>query len=522
MTEISSSQEFFSELELLLNERKYQEAKARLTRRLASDPLNRDAGLYLLLVTVIIEGPLPHQHEINRLRGLSDLSETGKDVVRRVFLLAFNAAEKEGREKQAWVYQRLLRRLLLNQPLDHSTRPNTPVVLPAGEPPHSRTKKYDLPSSEKKRSVWIPRIRQSVVQWRPTISPQTLLSIAAVTLVTAVIPYFLLRHAPIITQVSATISPAPHILSTRNTVLVEKIAFPRNSGQNAVNRDTLQELVNQQLPILVHAYDTWARKNSNLMGTVLVGLKVDQAGNVAAVENLGSRLTDSAFHSAVLDALRKWKFPNVSLAGSELIIPLLFVPQGIAPDPIVRWERALKLSLDQPKTGLTARAQLIPDKLDKVSANLMPQNFVLLVTAILLWAMSLFLVTEAAKNQLWALGGDGAPDPHSGVDMSQLLSCLFVFLWFTRGLLTHPSHDPLQFVSQLFAHPEQLTPGIFVAVFPPLILGLVKLITTVGAIRAKATKDVEQKNRLWVSLVYMALHGIVAIGAAIFLSYSLL
>src|ERR1700747_1332343 len=117
MTEISSSEDFFSGIEVALNEGKYKEAKALLTQHLARNPRDREAGLYLLLVNVTLEGPVRHEREINRLRALSDLSETGKDVVRRIFLLAFNEAEKQGRQKQAWVYQRLLRRLLLHQPL---------------------------------------------------------------------------------------------------------------------------------------------------------------------------------------------------------------------------------------------------------------------------------------------------------------------------------------------------------------------------------------------------------------------
>ena len=50
-------------------------------------------------------------------------------------------------------------------------------------------------------------------------------------------------------------------------------------------------------------------------------------------------------------------------------------------------------------------------------------NFVLLLIALLLWAISIFLVAEAAKNQKWAFGGTGGmPEPYSGVAMSQLLS----------------------------------------------------------------------------------------------------
>jgi len=114
-------------------------------------------------------------------------------------------------------------------------------------------------------------------------------------------------------------------------------------------------------------------------------------------------------------------------------------------------------------------------------------QFVLLLIALLLWAISLFLVGEAAKSQRWALGGpEGMPEPYSGVAMSQLLSCLFIVLWIARSYLSiRPAQDPLYFISQLLVRPEQLTPGFLLGVFPPLIVGVVKLITALVVSRGE-------------------------------------
>src|ERR1043165_4146669 len=103
-------------------------------------------------------------------------------------------------------------------------------------------------------------------------------------------------------------------------------------------------------------------------------------------------------------------------------------------------------------------------------------NFILLLLALFLWAISLFLVAEAAKSQKWALGGDGLPDPYSGVGMSQFLSFLFVLLWAARVFLMSQPQDPFHFLSQLLVKPDQLTAGILLAVFPPVVVGLVKLV----------------------------------------------
>jgi hypothetical protein len=146
-------------------------------------------------------------------------------------------------------------------------------------------------------------------------------------------------------------------------------------------------------------------------------------------------------------------------------------------------------------------------------------NFVLMLIAVLLWAISLFLVGEAAKSQRWALGGPGGmPEPYSGVGMSQLLSCLFVFLWLARVfLLTRPAPDPLRFIPQLLASPEQLTPGLLLAVFPPLIVGVVKLVTALVVSHGEMETAIERRNRSWVTSVFIALHLIIAIAAAILL-----
>jgi len=146
-------------------------------------------------------------------------------------------------------------------------------------------------------------------------------------------------------------------------------------------------------------------------------------------------------------------------------------------------------------------------------------NFILLLIALLLWAISLFLVAEAAKNQKWVWGErDGIPDPYSGVAMSQLLSCLFIFLWLARAfVLTQPTQDPFHFVSQLLVKPEQLTPGILLAVFPPLIVGLVKLITALVVSRGEMENEIERRNRLWVTSVFIVLHLLLAVAAAMLL-----
>jgi hypothetical protein len=147
-------------------------------------------------------------------------------------------------------------------------------------------------------------------------------------------------------------------------------------------------------------------------------------------------------------------------------------------------------------------------------------DFVLFLFSITLWMVSLFLVGEAAKSQKWAFGGaEGLTDPYAGVAMSQVVSLLFIFLWFLRiFFMNRPAQDPLYFLSQLLVRPQQLTPGILLANFPPLILGIVKLITALVVSRGSAEDELKRRNRLWVTVVFVALHLIIALVTTIVLA----
>ena len=143
-------------------------------------------------------------------------------------------------------------------------------------------------------------------------------------------------------------------------------------------------------------------------------------------------------------------------------------------------------------------------------------NFVLFLLALFLWAISLFLVAEAAKSQKWALGRNGLPDAFSGVAMAQVLSSIFILLWAARVfLITQPQQDPVHFISQLLVRPEQLTGGILLAVFPPVIVGLVKLITALVVSCGDVETVTEQHNRISVTSVYLVLHLIIGVASAV-------
>ena len=136
-------------------------------------------------------------------------------------------------------------------------------------------------------------------------------------------------------------------------------------------------------------------------------------------------------------------------------------------------------------------------------------DFFLFLVSITIWMFSLFLVNEAAKSQEWDLtNADGMPNPNSGVRMSIWVSIFFILLWLLRTVLLAPlPKEPLQLLTQVLDRPGPFTPGFLMASFPPLIVGLVKLTTSLTASRWRKSVDTEDhRGRLRVNLVLLGLH----------------
>jgi Bacterial SH3 domain len=135
MAEIVRSRRVFSQIEFFLSEAKYEYAEALLFQLLNQDPSDRESRLYLLLVNVTREGPVLYEEDIDQLRNLSNLDDNEKEIVRKLFVLGFKSAKKEGRKDQIWAYQELLRRLLLNQQLEPPIPRSSARTPPAHQEP---------------------------------------------------------------------------------------------------------------------------------------------------------------------------------------------------------------------------------------------------------------------------------------------------------------------------------------------------------------------------------------------------
>jgi hypothetical protein len=373
MIESACSQQNSYEIEPLLNEGKYEEARVLLSCSLEQDPSDRESRLYLLLVNVMLNGPIAYENDIDKLRDLVDLSNTEKEIVRRIFVLGFEAADKDGREEQAWVYQRLLRRLLLAQALDQPIYKDSARIPPTNENPAPKLSDDTLVPFRNRHPVrlkdkvvmlgkliaaclkkmWLPVQASFRRTWqntgRPKVSPRGSLAITAVALLLIPIAYFGAPRGNTTKETPNYTNPTPSLPLPRPELTSS--VFPRDPVLPSRHRDDprtyrkqVHAILAGQLSDLRRAYGDWSQKDRNLMGSLLIKMRVDSNGHVIQAEEKTSRLTDAAFSKVILGEARKWKFPKFNGETAEFIVPLVFVPRGMDPRTIVRWEKAFTSS----------------------------------------------------------------------------------------------------------------------------------------------------------------------------------
>jgi hypothetical protein len=90
-------------------------------------------------------------------------------------------------------------------------------------------------------------------------------------------------------------------------------------------------------------------------------------------------------------------------------------------------------------------------------------------------------------------------------------------VWRIFGLV--PAEGPFHFIWQLLEKPAT-DAGNLVAVFPPPLVGYETYYRD-GA-QGEPQNEIERRNRLWVNGVFISLHLIFAIAAAVFLARSIL
>jgi len=133
---------------------------------------------------------------------------------------------------------------------------------------------------------------------------------------------------------------------------------------SASTQEILEQVAVDHLARLHRTYSRWADTNGELMGSLLLKLRVDATGKVVDVTPLVSHVTNTNFTKTVLEDVHKWKFPKTGLEAAEMTVPLLFVPKGMDPETVVQWERKVRSAEEdetpvaEPRAASTASVSL--------------------------------------------------------------------------------------------------------------------------------------------------------------------
>jgi chromosome segregation ATPase len=164
MTKISHFQQMLSEIELFLDAGKYDGAKVLLTF-LDHDALDRESRLYLLLINIRLDGPIPYKDDIDQLCTLSNPSHTEKEIIRKIVLLQSKYAKDQGRKDQSGAY-------MLEQQCDQPA-PLQALVRQPREAELLQEREWELPAFKKQLAELSASKDQAVRSLEETVEKNT-------------------------------------------------------------------------------------------------------------------------------------------------------------------------------------------------------------------------------------------------------------------------------------------------------------------------------------------------------------
>lgn len=298
----------------------FQEALARTGDLLRDDPLDQTARLYELLINVVLNGPAHYEAEVEQLRSHSDLSEADRRIVRKILMVCYDAAERQQDHGRMWSYQRLLRRLVLNQTLDIGLPRDDPagsIKMPEDSPRRSGPERDVLSEPLATVSVnrppdWLRQFFGAHAGAKIGLRPGTLiLLLGLIAAVVAAVTLRTSREPGIIETVQPAAAPsAPKATQSHAKVGIgELVAKTDNVDIDAASAAKLRQFFEQKLPELIYLYRARLRDVSGLDGDVTVDLSIDGNGNISKIYESGATLIDFGFKKVLVDEIQKWQFP---------------------------------------------------------------------------------------------------------------------------------------------------------------------------------------------------------------------
>jgi len=322
MAELPITDFTYSLVQRLIQEAHYDQAIAALSQRIEAQPHDRMARLLLLLANVSQFGTGPFSGQIEELRLFTDLSSNERHIVRQIFLVCFQHAERDGQTIQKIVYQRLIRRLMLNQPLDLSI-----------------TEAREIEQSEENRSAsFAPAALQPTVTRDEEAEAQLftkaprrldrldqyiLIGAGAMIVILLLGSYVMMGQKP-----RYALNPA-QLLSLLSGEDSEAGSASDRTGPAVrlpptFTAEPTRRLLLNQLDGLQNAYSRWTNADPTTSGSVSLKLKIEPSGKVAKVEEVVSRLSEHRFIDVVVAEAKLRKLPHGGATAAEISVPLIF------------------------------------------------------------------------------------------------------------------------------------------------------------------------------------------------------
>lgn len=369
MAEESNTDFTYSLVQRLLQEARYEQAIATLTQRIASQPNDRMARLLLLLANVSQFGTGPFSREIEELRLFADLSSNERHIVRKIFLVCFQHAERDGQTLQKIVYQRLIRRLMLNQPLDLSISDAREIEQSEQSPwtiatPVALT--WTATSANKAGPEPPPLAPRRIDRW----DEYALIGTGALIVIVLLGAYVMTGRRTPLAQNSAQLLSL--VSENSETPMAADRARPAVRLASTFTAEPTRSMLLNQLESLKTAYARWTDADPTTRGTVSLKLKVDPAGNVAEVEEVVSRLSEHRLVDVVVNEAKLWKLPHGGATVAEISVPLIFDPRSTEP-PAQKTARLKPLDPDPRRAELAAaHRQFALEKTEPAAAQPVP------------------------------------------------------------------------------------------------------------------------------------------------------
>ena len=338
MSSITSESKDLQKIDRLCQKGELDQALREITALLQAEPLDRATQLYALLIRVVRDGPEACALEIENLRSLSAPNNDERRLIRKILMICHDTAERQHDEQKMWCYQRLLRRLVTDQPLD------APIPLTAnGESPVDR-KSVSAILKELGQLIWKVGATQAARLFNQirhyldspiAARPEPL--IVMLVLFTGLVAFYVSgqSHPSDNDDVKSNSSqPSFEVLSAVGVSVRDLTSRDQKSDLDAESLGMLRQFVDGKADTLKRHYVARMKEIADLAGEITVEILIDSGGGVKKIYEGGSNLVDFGFKQMLIEETRHWQFPALKQGEIAISVVYKFAPEAAPLSPL--------------------------------------------------------------------------------------------------------------------------------------------------------------------------------------------